>query len=79
MTEQEAIYFLVNADYSDKWQGNECLTEANHMAIATLQKRIPQKPKPYKGWEGQCSCGVVFLDRLTNYCGNCGQALDWTE
>ena len=24
-----------------------------------------------------CRCGAVVFDKLTNYCGNCGQALDW--
>ena len=24
-------------------------------------------------------CGVVFLDSSTNFCGNCGQALEWTK
>ena len=43
-----------------------------------LEKQIPKKPLPYKGYEGQCpECGVVYLDRLTGYCGNCGQKLFW--
>lgn len=46
-----------------------------------LEKQIPYTPKDYKGtaWNGVgvCKCGVIFLDRTTNYCGNCGQRLDW--
>ena len=42
-----------------------------------LELQIPHKPKPYKNFEGQCKCGVVFLDKATNHCGNCGQKLDW--
>ena len=50
------------------------------IAIQAVEKQIPKKPRPRKGFEGRCvCCGVVFLDRLTNYCGNCGQALDWSD
>lgn len=45
-----------------------------------LDKEIAKKPLPYKGWDGKCpTCGVIFVDRLTNYCRNCGQKLDWSE
>lgn len=37
MTREEAIELLVNATYSDEWQGNEQLAEANLMAIEALQ------------------------------------------
>lgn len=41
---------------------------------------VAKKPLPYKSWEGKCpTCGVIFVDRSTNYCGNCGQKLDWSE
>lgn len=49
------------------------------IAADALKKQIPKKPFPYKGFDGKCVCGVVFLDRSTNYCGNCGQALDWSD
>ena len=41
MTKAEAIELLVNATYSEEWQGNEKLTKAQHMAIEALQ----QEPK----------------------------------
>lgn len=44
MTIQEAIELLVNATYSDEWQGNEQLTKANLMAIEALQREIPKNP-----------------------------------
>ena len=48
------------------------------LGMQALEKQIPKKPLPYKGYEGQCpECGVVYLDRLTGYCGNCGQKLFW--
>ncbi len=42
-----------------------------------------QKPfKPETVWLtigiGKCKCGAEFLDRKTNYCGNCGQKLNWS-
>lgn len=50
--------------------------------IEAARFRIPTKPKPEREYcygNGQCTnCDAVFLDKLTNYCGNCGQALDWT-
>ena len=45
-----------------------------------LKKQMPEKPLPENKWYGigKCpSCGAVFMDDYTNYCGNCGQALDW--
>ena len=44
------------------------------------ERSLPKKPieeKRYYG-VGRCpNCGVVFINKATNYCGNCGQALDW--
>ena len=48
-------------------------------AIEALEKQMPYKPQPFKHYYGKCKCGVVFLDNLTKYCGNCGQRLDWSE
>lgn len=42
--------------------------------------RKPAKVKPYKPYKGSCpNCGAVFLDSSTKFCGNCGQALDWSS
>lgn len=53
MTRQEAIELLVNATYSEEWQGNEKLTKAQHMAIKALEKEpkwVPvTKALPTKG------------------------------
>jgi len=37
MTRGETIKLLVNATYSDEWQGNEDLTAAHNMAIEALE------------------------------------------
>ena len=56
--------------------------EAVRLSLEALKKQLPVKPDPenrYYG-NGKCPiCGVVFLDKSTNYCGNCGQALKWEE
>lgn len=39
MTREEAIKLLVNATYSDEWQGNEDLTTAHNMAIKALKQQ----------------------------------------
>lgn len=54
--------------------------KAFDIAVEALEKQIPKKllaETKYYGI-GKCPrCGAVFLDQTTNYCGNCGQALDW--
>ncbi len=46
-----------------------------------LRKQVPYKPTKHKLiiGVGRCKCGVEFLDADTNYCGNCGQLLDWSD
>ena len=55
---------------------------AMNKLIEAAQYRIPTKPTPeerYYGY-GRCpTCRAVFRDSSTNFCGNCGQALDWGE
>lgn len=57
------------------------LAEAVRVVSAAAKYRISQKPKPdlfYYSY-GKCpECDTVFMNKLTNYCGNCGQALDWS-
>ena len=57
------------------------LVEAVRVVSVEAKYRIAQKPKPdlfYYGY-GKCpTCGVIFADKSTNYCGNCGQSLDWS-
>lgn len=38
MTNSEAIKMLVNATYSDDWQGNNDLQTALHLAISALER-----------------------------------------
>jgi hypothetical protein len=49
--------------------------------LEAREKQIPYKPSRKKlVWGiGKCKCGVEFLDRKTDFCGNCGQRLDWSD
>ena len=49
------------------------------VALEALDKQIPFEPftDRLKIGVGRCKCGVEFLDKKTNYCGNCGQKLMW--
>lgn len=64
-------------------EANQYSVGCLRMAISALGKQTPYTPKEYKGTVcdgvGVCKCGAVFLDRTTNYCGNCGQRLDWGD
>lgn len=86
MTYQEAHKVLekrqrtLTGFYGNVKNDDKEFVEANRMAIEACEKQIPKKPTPYAHYEGQCpNCLAVFEDRLTKYCGNCGQALDWEE
>lgn len=48
---------------------------------AAVEKQKSFKPvkKKLVCGVGKCKCGVEFLDRKTNYCGNCGQKLNWNR
>lgn len=38
--------------------------------------RTPASVEEITGWSGKCpTCGAVFMDAYTNYCGNCGQRI----
>lgn len=77
MTNLEALEVLTLDEKMQKEILN--FKEVYTVAAKAIKKQIPIRPMPYKQYEGKCKCGAVFLDRSTNYCGNCGQALDWSE
>lgn len=44
--------------------------------------RVPKRVLPEKRYfgVGVCpSCGVVFVNDSTPFCGNCGQSLEWNQ
>lgn len=65
-------------DISAKLQ--ECFEEdVLELLLEVIKKQVPYKPKWFMNYPGQCKCGAVFLDKSTNYCGNCGQKLNWED
>lgn len=60
--------------------GNAVLSSGDSVTSA-LEKQIPKKPlEEHFFGIGKCpNCNAAFLDKLTKYCGNCGQALDWSD
>ena len=74
MTNKEAIEKLVNAEFADKYQGDQDLTTAMHMAIDALESGPARHGqwiyKPAKGTF--CSyCGTQSICK-TNFCQTCG-------
>jgi hypothetical protein len=61
------------------------LIEAVKVVSAAAKYRIAQKPSTIHNYCGRYStakkcptCGCVLIPEPTHYCGNCGQALDWS-
>ena len=56
--------------------------EALEIAKQAVEKQIPKNVFPDSKYYGNgiCpNCNAVFMDKSTNFCGNCGQALDWSD
>ena len=63
----------------DKWSAGDM--EHLKTIQEALERQIPQTPLPDAKIYGNgiCpNCKAYFLDKSTNYCGNCGQALMWS-
>ena len=66
---------------SDEHQRSQMI-EALEVAKRAVEKQILKKVLPDSKYYGNgiCpNCNAVFVDKSTNFCGNCGQALDWSE
>ena len=77
----KAIFLLEHcAERCDGYQKDDACDNCEiNAAIEALEKQIPFIPETnnLKVGLGRCKCGAEFLDKLTNYCGNCGQRLLW--
>lgn len=84
MTNEEAKA-LFEEDLKDGKCSNDCPEcNAREKAISALEKQIPKEVVIQKIDEGielrYCPrCHVRFIRTGMNYCGNCGQALDWRD
>ena len=81
MTNKEAIANLKYLRIFDDDCDEDC--EALKMAVEALEKQIPKKVKQtFKNDYDlvYCPrCGVRFIQYGKPFCGECGQALDWSE
>ena len=79
MNLKEVIKTLELAKAEVEWDYPMDYAVAIDEAIKALDKQIPFKPETnnLKVGLGRCKCGAEFLDKLTNYCGNCGQRILW--
>ena len=59
--------------------------EILHMAIEALEKQIPKKPEEIRhfrmcnSYAGLCPVCNGGANSEFQYCGDCGQKLDWSE
>lgn len=62
---------------------HETQADIARLAIAALEKQIPKKYReiyPCKSVKYyQCPCCDGLLHINENYCGECGQAIDWSD
>ena len=79
MTPQEA-----KALFEEDLKGGKCNDNcpecnAREMAISALEKQIPKKVEEYLTSSFCCPACTSVLSRYSQYCSNCGQALDWSD
>ena len=57
--------------------------EVFRMAIKALEKQIPKKPSMEFNYEDDdyfCpDCGFTVIEEYDDFCGNCGQKIDWSK
>ena len=82
MTAEEAIKTIQVAIAEVEWEYQLDYSVAFKTAIEALEKQIPKKVIFQSGFKGlRCCpcCNVRFIDWGMKYCGECGQALDWSD
>lgn len=87
MTEQEAICAI---KYACNWNGSgqytsDEFTEAKRIVCEATEKQTPKKTTKRAYTPngtlvyGHCPDCDLFTKNFFKYCGNCGQALDWSD
>lgn len=77
-------------DITEHDSGAELQKQTYDVAIESVEKQIPKKPKPRivrdVSSDYCCpNCGEIVTDNedsieyINKYCPNCGQAIDWSE
>ena len=58
----------------------ECELTIGMTLKEAVERQVAKKPNPgtkFYGFGFCPTCNACFMDNSTNYCGNCGQKLDW--
>ena len=79
MTTQETIETIKIAIAEVEWCYPMEYSEAFENAISALEKQIPKKVEEYLTSSFCCPACTSVLSRYSQYCSNCGQALDWSD
>ena len=90
MTREEAIRLLdpnttrealAEVEYYNGFSGKDAcikaIEDACRLAIEALEKQVPKKPTN-NSWT-HYHCPVCMKSVNSKYCGNCGQAIDWSD
>lgn len=82
MTPKRAIEIL-NPEHREYYDSIETVNEACRIGMDAIGYRIKKKPLApiSKLLEmGRCpNCNAALFDKNLKFCGDCGQALDWSD
>ena len=79
MTPQEAIKNIEIAIAEVEWEYPMQYAIAFEIAIKALEKQISKKPADYDGKIKVGFCPDCESVVTSDFCDNCGQALDWSD
>ena len=77
MTPQEAIEIITNAIQTDNMTAEQ--DKALAIVQKALEKQIAKKPADYDGKIKVGFCPDCESVVTSDFCDNCGQALDWSD
>lgn len=63
--------------HQQKEHGAFYITEALNLAVEALEKQVPKKAIPCSPNSTWTKCPVCGATDIDEYCGKCGQRLDW--
>ena len=77
---------ILDPEHREPYESLEPINEACRMGVEALRRRVPESPYP-DGDAGvlacpSCGSGEYLHNEDGNrcrFCGQCGQAIDWTE
>lgn len=53
--------------------------ETGYTIDELVERAIPKKLKKYNKDFYECECGTIYKFKDSNFCGYCGQKLEWSE